>query len=74
MFGIYISSGSACNSTQIKPSLVLKNIGLTDNLIAKTIRITMPPDITKEQINYVLTKIEESIMILQLDNKNKLTN
>ena len=74
MFGIYISSGSACNSTQIKPSLVLKNIGLTDNLIAKTIRITMPPDITKEQINYVLTKIEESIMILRLDNKNKLTN
>ena len=74
MFGIYISSGSACDSTQIKPSLVLKNIGLTDNLIAKTIRITMPPDITKEQINYVLTKIEESIMILQLDNKNKLTN
>ena len=74
MFGIYISSGSACNSTQIKPSLVLKNIGLTDNLIAKTIRITMPPDITKEQINYVLTKIEESIAILRLDNKNKLTN
>lgn len=74
MFGIYISSGSACNSTQIKPSLVLKNIGLTDNLIAKTIRITMPPDITKEQINYVLTKIEESIMILQLDSENKLTN
>ena len=74
MFGIYISSGSACNSKQIKPSLVLKNIGLTDNLIAKTIRITMPPDITKEQINYVLTKIEESIMILRLDNKNKLTN
>lgn len=74
MFGIYISSGSACNSTQIKPSLVLKNIGLTDNLIAKTIRITMPPDITKEQIDYVLSKIEESIKILQLDNKNSLTN
>lgn len=69
MFGIYISSGSACNSNYIKPSLVLKNIGLSDEEIAKTIRITMPPDITIEQIDYVVDMIEKQIKIMQLDNK-----
>lgn len=68
MFGIYISSGSACNSNYVKPSLVLQNIGLTDEQIAKTIRITMSPDITKEQIKYVISVINQQITIQQLDN------
>ena len=68
MFGIYISSGSACNSNYVKPSLVLQNIGLTNEQIAKTIRITLPPDITKEQIRFVVKTIKSQIEIQQLDN------
>ena len=68
MFGIYISSGSACNSSKIESSHVLKAIGLSDSDAMKTIRITMPPDITKEIIDYVVKKIDEQIKIMNLDN------
>ena len=68
MFGIYISSGSACNSSKIESSHVLKAIGLSDSDAMKTIRITMPPDITKEIIDYVVKKIDEQIKIMNLNN------
>ena len=68
MFGIYISSGSACNSNEIKPSHVLKSIGLNDEDIMRTIRITLPPEITKEEIDYVIKKIKECIEIMKLQS------
>lgn len=70
MFGIYISSGSACNSNEIKPSYVLKAIGLTDNEIMKTIRITLPPEITKEEIDYVIDKIKKAIDVMKSQELN----
>lgn len=59
--GIYISSGSACNLA--KPSSVLQAIGLTEDEISRTIRITMPDDITKEDIDYVIETIQQKIML-----------
>lgn len=67
MFGIYISSGSACNSNHIKHSLILKNIGFDNTEISKTIRITLSPDITIEDVDYVVQKIKEYIDIVKLD-------
>ena len=37
---IYVSAGSACNSMNNKPSYVLKKMGLTDEEIMRTIRIS----------------------------------
>ena len=65
MFGIYISSGSACNSNYIKPSLVLQNIDLTDEQISRTIRITMPTDISIEDIDYVIEVMKKQITNMQ---------
>lgn len=39
--GIYISTGSACSSSQLEPSHVLKAIGLSDSDAACTVRISL---------------------------------
>ena len=66
MCNIYISSGSACNAHSIKPSYVLQAIGLDDYEISRTIRITLPDDINKEQIDTVVDEIEKQIQVLTL--------
>lgn len=53
-FGIYLSVGSACNSYSETPSKVLDAIGLTHEEIARTIRISLSNEITKEDIDYVI--------------------
>lgn len=59
--GICVSAGSACNSTNIEPSHVLKAIGLSDELAKASIRITIDETITSEQINYLVTTIKECV-------------
>lgn len=63
--GIYISAGSACNSESAEPSYVLQAIGLTDEEIYKTIRISLPDDIDKESIDKVICEIKNTISIIE---------
>lgn len=63
--GIDISSGSACNSKSIKPSYVLKAIGLTDEEAKSSIRITIPTDITYTDIDDIVDEINKSINLLK---------
>lgn len=65
MCGIKISTGSACNSKEVKPSHVLKAIGLSDEQAMKTIRITLPDDITYEDINLVIDEIDKAIKLIE---------
>lgn len=60
---IFVSTGSACNSNSIVPSGVLKAIGLSDEDVMKTIRITLSEDITYEEIKNVINEINKIIMI-----------
>lgn len=62
---IKISVGSACNSHSIEPSFVLKEIGLSDEEAMKTVRFTLPEDITYEDIDYVINEIERSIKLIE---------
>ena len=64
MCGIMVSSGSACNSHSIEPSYVLKAIGLTDEEANKSIRITIPDNITMEVIDKVIYEITKQIILL----------
>lgn len=64
MDGIYISAGSACNSNSNKPSHVLKAIGLTDEDASRTIRISLPDDITINKIDYFIDKLKNAIEVL----------
>lgn len=62
--GIMISAGSACNAHSIQPSRVLQAIGLSDEEIAKSIRITLPDNVTKFQIERTLAEIDKAIQLL----------
>ena len=63
--GIKISTGSACNSQSVEPSYVLKKIGLSNEEAMRTIRISMPDDITYEEIDYVIEEIDKAIKIIE---------
>lgn len=67
MSGIKISIGSACNSKSITPSHVLKAIGLSNEESMRSVRFTLPDDITYEQINNVIDEINKAIKIIELN-------
>ena len=62
---IKIGVGSACNSKSIEPSYVLKAIGLTDEQAMKTVRFTLPKDITYEDIRYTIKEIDRAIKLIE---------
>jgi len=66
MSDIKISTASACNSQSIVPSHVLKEIGLSNEEAMRTIRLTMPSDITYEDIDYVVEEIDKAIKIIEV--------
>jgi cysteine desulfurase len=64
LYGIYISSGSACNEGVSEPSHVLTAIGLTKEEALSSIRITLGYTNTEEEINAaanIITKLVERI-------------
>lgn len=64
LYGIYISSGSACNEGISTPSHVLKAIGLTDEEALSSVRITIGHTNTKEEIGHaanIITYLVERI-------------
>lgn len=65
MCGISIGTGSACNSKKIKKSYVLKEIGLEDDDALRTIRITLPENITHKDIDYIINEIIKVISIIE---------
>lgn len=64
--GIYVATGSACNSHAITPSYVLKAIGLSDEDAYKTIRITLPDDIDIKEIDKVIHEMSKQILLLSI--------
>lgn len=66
--GIKCSVGSACNSRTIEPSYVLKAIGLSDEDAMRSMRFTLPNDITYEDIRYVIKEIEKALELIEMGN------
>lgn len=66
MSDIYMSTGSACNSKEIKPSYVLKTIGLSNEQAMKTVRFSLPNDITYEEIDKVINEIDKAIRLIEM--------
>lgn len=63
--GIYISTGSACNSKSNKPSHVLKAIGLPDKVANSSIRISFDYTFDISQINYFIECLNTDIEMLR---------
>ena len=59
--GICVSSGSACHSDSIEPSHVLRAIGVHNDYISGTLRISFGKNTTKKEIDYLIEKIKEKI-------------
>lgn len=62
---IKVSTGSACNSQSIEPSYVLTEIGLTNEEAMRTVRFSLPNDITYEEIDYVIDEIDKAIKLIE---------
>lgn len=61
---IIVSTGSACNSHRNEPSAVLRNIGLSDDDILRTIRISLPEnaeELKKYEIDKFIENLQQAI-------------
>lgn len=61
MQGICASSGSACTAGSPLPSHVLMALGLPEEVAHGSIRFTLSQETTKEEIDFVIDKMEEMV-------------
>jgi cysteine desulfurase len=62
--GIYVSTGSACASTKLKESYVLKAIGVDDMYIHGSIRLSLGTDVIGKE-DYIVSKIRDVVLKLR---------
>ena len=60
-YGICVSTGSACSSGSSEPSHVLMAIGLSKEMAYGSLRITLGMENTKEDVDFLIKKLEEII-------------
>jgi len=60
-----VSSGSACTSSSLEPSYVLRAIGRNDELAHSSIRFTLGRFTTEEEIDFAIEQIIENITKLR---------
>jgi len=55
--GIFVSTGSACDSESIEPSHIIKAIGVPGDYINSTIRFSIGNETTLKELNYVIDNL-----------------
>jgi cysteine desulfurase len=60
-----VSSGSACTSSSLEPSYVLRAIGRNDELAHSSIRFTIGRFTTQEEIDYIVDRVREKVSKLR---------
>ena len=63
--GIEVSTGSACNSGNPQPSSTLTAIGMDKDDIHSCIRMTFSGNETKEELDYICSKLKECVKRLR---------
>lgn len=61
MNGVQVSTGSACTSNDLQPSSTLTAIGMDKEDINSCIRMTFSGNETKEELDYVCSKLKECV-------------
>jgi cysteine desulfurase len=62
---VAVSSGSACTSSSLEPSYVLKALGVTEDMAHTSIRFGIGRFTTEEEVDYVINLIISKIKILR---------
>jgi cysteine desulfurase len=60
-----VSSGSACTSSSLEPSYVLRAIGVTEDLAHTSLRIGFGRFTTEEEVDYAVDLISKSVSRLR---------
>jgi cysteine desulfurase len=60
-----VSSGSACTSSSLEPSYVLRALGRNDELAHSSIRFTIGRYTTQEEIDYIVARVKEKVTKLR---------
>lgn len=63
--GIYVSTGSACNSRKNKYSYVLKAMGLRDSIIDSALRFSFSAFTTREELEFVADILKKEVPLLR---------
>lgn len=65
MYGIAVSTGSACSSKSLKPSHVLTSLGKTPEQCHGSIRITLSKYTTKKELDFFINKMKKVVETLR---------
>ena len=63
--GIYASSGSACTSGSLDPSHVLLALGLPHEVAHGSLRLSLSPDNTEDEMNYIVSEVPKVVEYLR---------
>ncbi len=63
--GVAVSSGSACTSSSIEPSHVLRSLGLSDDLASYSVRFSLGRFTTVEEVYFSVACVENSVNALR---------
>ena len=71
--GVMISSGSACSSkNKAKQERVLKQMGFTENICESSVRLSIGPSTTEDELKRAVAIIEKEIIVLKNISKLRL--
>ena len=62
---VAVSSGSACTSSSLEPSYVLRALGREDELAHSSIRFTIGRFTTEEEVDYVIELVRRRVLRLR---------
>ena len=63
--GVYASSGSACTSGSLDPSHVLLAIGRPHEIAHGSLRLSLSPDTTQEEVDYMVKAVTDVVAYLR---------
>lgn len=69
--GVYVSSGSACSSNKHSVSSTLKSIGLPQEKLESTLRFSLSPENTMDQVDYAVDCCKELLPVLRRYRRKK---